>query len=123
MFQITMKLFLLLSASYIKMAWSEPYIVINTRDSWFSYQQKKIAWDVYDSAMCLAPLNSTLSYIDCRNNGQIVKSISTLENSISIDKGYFNNFTNFYTINIKDSADNSCGSLDYFLHVLPYGKT
>lgn len=122
MTQVALQCFLLLILmTYKDLASSRPYIDLNTRDSWFSHQQKKIAWKVYESTMCVLPLNTTLSLIDCGNNGQVIKSTSTKSYSISIESADFNHSTNFYAISSKDSVDNPCGEPFYF-HIDPYGK-
>ncbi len=99
-----------------------PYIELNTRDSWFSYQKKDITWIIREDNVCLSPLNTTLNLVDCGNNGNIVKSSSTERNSISIESTDFNNPNHFYTLSTKDSSCTSCGQLLYIFRVYPNGK-
>ena len=93
-------------------------LYINTRDSWFSHQQKKIAWIVSEPSGCVLPLNSTLSLIDRGNSGQVVKRISTGANNISIDSRDFDIPTYFYTLQASGSL---CG-LSYLFRIPLSGK-
>lgn len=104
------------------MVFNRPYIELNTKDSWFGHLQKKIAWIIHRTATCILPLNTTLSLIDCGNNGQIVKSISSNINSISIESTDFDSLTHFYAINAQDSTGHSCGELIQLVRIPPHGK-
>ncbi len=121
MVEATMKCMLMM-AGMMSIALCIPYIELNTKDSWFSHQKKNITWIIRQENICLSPLNTTLNLVDCENNGQIVKSASTGNNSISIESTDFNNPNHFYTLSAKDNACISCGQLSYLFRTHPYGK-